>query len=203
MSQQINLFDPRFRPQAPHFSALTLVLAACGVLVALIAIGQIYAYQNRRLDATFVQTEQRVKQLQEQTIRLSREWGQQGRNTALADELARAEEQLRQRRALLERIQGGSATSVEGFSPYLSALARQTMQGVWLTGVEVAGNSGDLVLKGRVTDSDLVPVYIQRLNREPIFQGRPVRELHLAAKAEAGRRYVEFSLQIPVARGAS
>ena len=203
MSQQINLFDPRFRPQKPHFSALTMVLAALGVSVFLIALGQIYAFQNRRLEATLAETEQRAKQLQEQGARLVREVGEQSRSTALADELARVEEQLRQRRALLEGIQGGSATSMEGFSPYLSALARQTMHGVWLTGVEVAGSSGDLVLKGRVTDSELVPVYIQRLNREPLFQGRAVRELHLAAKADAGRRYVEFSLQIPFARGAS
>lgn len=203
MSQQINLFDPRFRPQTPHFSALTMALAALGVAVLLVAVGQLYAYQNRRLEATLAQTEQRVKQLQEQATRFARELGEQNRGTALADELARVEDQLRQRRALLEGIQGGSATSMEGFSPYLSALARQTMQGVWLTGVEVAGNSGDLVLKGRVTDSELVPLYIQRLNREPIFQGRAVRELHLAAKAEAGKRYVEFSLQIPFAGGTS
>ena len=52
-------------------------------------------------------------------------------------------------------------------------------------------------------ESELVPVYIQRLNREPLFQGRAVRELRLAAKGEAGKRYVEFSLQIPLTGGAT
>jgi hypothetical protein len=107
------------------------------------------------------------------------------------------------RRSLLDGIQGGASGSVGGFSPYLTALARQTMQGVWLTGMEIGSGSGDLVLKGRVLESELVPLYIQRLNREPLFQGRAVRELRLAAKNEAGKRYVEFSLQIPLAKGAS
>ena len=203
MSQQINLFDTRFRRQAPHFSALTLGAGVLGVAALLLGIGQLYAYQNRKLELTLAQTDQRAAQLREQATKLARQFGEQGRSTALADELARVEEQLRQRRALLEGVQGGAFTSAEGFSPYLTALARQAMQGVWLTGVEIAGGSGDLVLKGRVTEGELVPVYIQRLNREPLFQGRAVRELRLAAKGEAGKRYVEFSLQIPFAKGAS
>lgn len=203
MSQQINLFDPRFRPQTPHFSAPMMAVSALGLLVLTLAIGELYAYQNRKLEATLAQTDQRATQLREQASGLARQLGEQHRSTALADELARIEEQVRVRRGLLEGIQGGAATRVEGFSPYLAALARQTMQGVWLTGVEIAGGSGDLVLKGRVTDGELVPVYIQRLHREPLFQGRPVRELHLAAKDEAGKRYVEFSLQIPLAKGTS
>ena len=203
MTQQINLFDARFRRQTPHFSALTMALAALAVATLTLVIGQLYAYQNRSLEAALAQAEQRVAQLREQTTRLARDFGEQGRSTALADELARLDEQLRLRRGLLDGIQGGAAASVEGFSPYLTALARQTMQGVWLTGVQIAGGSGDLVLKGRASDSELVPAYIQRLNREPLFQGRAVRELRLAAKGEPGKRHVEFSLQIPLAKGAS
>jgi Fimbrial assembly protein (PilN) len=143
-----------------------------------------------------------VTQLREQVTRFARELGEQGRSSALADELVRVEEQLRVRRALLEGIHGGASNNAEGFSPYLSALARQTMQGVWLTGVDIAA-AGDLVLKGRVLDGELVPLYIQRLHREPLFKGRVVRELQLATKGEPGKRYLEFSLQIPLAKGAS
>jgi hypothetical protein len=201
MSQQINLFDARFRRQKPHFSALTMMLAVVAVAVLALLIRELYAYQNRSLEATLAQTEQRVVQLREQVVRLGREFGDQGRSTALVDEAVRLEEQVRVRRSLLDGIQGG-ASKIEGFSPYLAALARQTMPGVWLTGVEIGG-SDNLVLKGRVLDSELVPVYIQRLNREPLFNGRTVRELRLVAKDEAGKRYLEFSLQLPLAKGAS
>jgi hypothetical protein len=203
MSQQINLFDARFRRQKPHFSAVTMVLAVLAVGILAVLIGQLYAYQNRIQEATLAQTDKRVLQLREQVVGLSREFGEQGRSSALADEIARLQEQLRVRRSLLDSIQGGASGSLEGFSPYLAALARQSMQGVWLTGMEIGSGSGDLVLKGRVLESELVPIYIQRLNREPLFQGRAVRELRLAAKNEAGKRYVEFSLQIPLAKGAS
>jgi hypothetical protein len=203
MSQQINLFEARFRRQKPHFSALTMALAVLAVSVLGLLVRELYAYQSRSLEATLAQTDQRVGQLREQSVRLMREFGEQGRSGALDDELARLEEQLRLRRSLLDGIQGGANGEVEGFSPYLAALARQTMPGVWLTGVEIGGGSGNLVLKGRVLESELVPVYIQRLNREPLFKGRPVRELRLAAKDEAGKRYIEFSLQLPLPKGTS
>jgi hypothetical protein len=196
MSQQINLFDARFRPQKPHFSAATMALAVLAVALLTLGIRELYAYQNRSLEASLAQTDKRAAELREQAARFARELGDPGRSAAMADELARLEEQARARRGLLTGIQGGA-----GFSPYLTALARQTMQGVWLTGMEIGPN--DLVLKGRVLQSELVPLYIERLNREPLFKGRVVSELRLAAKDDAGRRYVEFSLQIPLAKEAS
>lgn len=202
MSQQINLFDARFRRQAPHFSSTTLVIALAAVLGFTIAIRELYAYQSRAMQATFEEIDRRAAELRDQTVRFAREFGDQGASIALADEIARVDGRLRARRALLEGIQGGPSSEAEGFSPYLTALARQTMHGVWLTGVEI-GASGELVLKGRVLESELVPAYMRRLNQEPLFKGRPVRELRLAAKGDAGKRYVEFSLQIPLLKGSS
>jgi len=203
MSQQINLFDPRFRPQKPHFSAATLVLAAAAVTAVSVTIQVFYALHNRGLQATLAQTDKRAAELRDQTVRVSRELSGPLKSGALADELARVEEQLRLRRALLEGMQGGAAGNIEGFSPYLTALARQTMNGVWLTGVEIAGPGQHLVLQGRVVDGDLVPAYIRRLNQEPIFKGRAVSELRLAAKSEAAGAFVEFSLQIPLGKVSS
>jgi hypothetical protein len=214
MTQQINLFDTRFRKQKPHFSAATMALALGAVFVLALVIEQLYAYQNRAMQATLAQNEKRAAELRDQTLRFYKEFGEQGRSNALSEEVARVDEQLRLRRGLLEGMQGGVGGNVEGFSPYLTALARRTMNGVWLTGVQIAtpstaSPSGDLVLKGRVLDSALVPAYIRQLNQEPLFRGRSVNELRLAArleppaKSEPAKRYVEFSLQIPLFKGAS
>jgi hypothetical protein len=201
MTQQINLFDARFRPQTPHFSARTMGFAVLAVAVLTLAIRGLYAWQTRILETNLAQTDKRAAELREQAERFAREFGDAGRGSALADEIVRVEEQLRTRRGLLEAIHGGAAGTA-GFSPYLTALARQAMQGVWLTGIQVGG-SGELLLKGRVLQSELLPVYIDRLKREPLFNGREVRELRLAARDEAGKRYVDFLLQMPLLKGAS
>ena len=207
MTQQINLLDPRFRQRKKHFSAATLALALALLLALSVGLQSLYARQNRALQATLSDTDRRVATLREQLVRFSNEYSAQGRSTALADETARVEERLRARRELLAGMRSGGGGNVEGFSPYLAALARRTMNGVWLTGVEIGGKSGDLVLKGRVLDSDLVPAYIGQLNKEEPFAGRSITELRLTAKtgkATSGpARYVEFSLSIPLRKDAS
>lgn len=200
MSQQINLFDARFREEKRHLTARTLVMTAAALLVAAFVLQELYAYQNRSLTATLAQADKRATELREQTVRFAKEFTAHGRSTALTDEIARVEEQLRLRRTLLATMQSGVGHA-QGFSPYLTALSRQTMNGVWLTGVDIGGASGDLVLKGRVLDSTLVPAYIRRLRQEPPFAGRTVSELRVAAKPQ---KQVEFSLSMPILpKGAS
>lgn len=217
MTQQINLFDPRFRSAKKHFSAATLALALALAAVLAVGLQSLYGRQNRALQATLGETDRRVATLREQMVRFSTEYSAQGRSTALADEIARVEERLRTRRELLAAMRSGGGGNVEGFSPYLAALARQTMNGVWLTAIGIGGSSGSLVLKGRVLDSELVPAYIGRLNKEEPFAGRAISELRLTAKSEPAKpaagqpaaasrrlsRYVEFSLSIPLRKDAS
>lgn len=204
MSQQINLFDARFRRQKQHVTARTLVVTAAVLLGAAFLLQELYAYQNRSLQATLAQVDKRATELRDQTVRFAREFTAQGRSAALTDEIARVEDQLRVRRALLATMQSGAGGGVQGFSPYLTALARQTMDGVWLTGVDIGGASGEVVLKGRVVDSTLVPVYIRRLREQPPFAGGTVNELRVAARSDAEKkaRHVEFSLSMPL-KGAS
>ena len=193
MSQQINLFDPRLRRQRRYFSAGTVVLALGVVLGLALALQQLYAWQNRKLQASLAQTDARVAQLREQMAAFAKQFSAPGSSTALTDEITRLESELRLRRGLLSGMQSG-AGSAEGFSTYLAALARQTTAGVWLTGIEIGG---DLVIRGRALDGELVPAYIRRLNREEAFAGRSVSELRMAVRPED---QLEFSLSIPLAK---
>jgi Tfp pilus assembly protein PilN len=134
-----------------------------------------------------------------------------GTSRKLQEEIARTEEQLRRRSALLNELRTSVGGNVDGFSAYLTALARQSTQGVWLTGVEISGTSNDLVIKGKALDANLVPAYVRALSREPVFSGRSLSALQVTARerpaqAAAGAapaprepsRYLEFTLNIPL-----
>jgi hypothetical protein len=201
MAQQINLYNAAFRKEKKHFAAARMgqALAALCVGAALMYAWQVY--QNRRLDQVAQQTDRQLTVLRERMVGLSKEIGLQSR----AEELARAEERLRSRLGVLAELQSGAGGSVQGFSPYLAALARRTTDGVWLTGVTIGGTGSDIVLRGRVLDGEQVPAYIRNLNREEPFAGRVVSELKLAARdgtQEGPRRFVEFSMSMSL-RGPS
>jgi hypothetical protein len=98
-------------------------------------------------------------------------------------------------------LKGGAFGNQQGYAEYLRAFSRQSLSGLWLTGFSIAG-SGELEIRGRVLSPDLLPSYIQRLNREAVLAGRSFARLEMsrpksepaAGKAPLLPRHLEFSL---------
>lgn len=213
MAQQINLFNPVFLKQKKYFSAVT-ILQALALLVA--GILAFYGYTLRETQALARLSEDTGRQLKtqsEQAARLTQEFSPQGRSKMLTDELARTTARLKQREGMLGVLRTGGLGNTDGFARYLSAFARQAMSGVRLTGFTIGGDESELLINGRVLQSDLVPAYIHALNREDVMRGRRVSELRLTARetrdaagtsapgaGQAGtpvaapQRYVEFNI---------
>ena len=67
------------------------------------------------------------------------------------------------------------------------AFSRQHVEGVWLTAFDIAAGGSDLTIAGRAVSADLIPAYLQRLNKEAPMQGRQFASvtIHQAAMREA------------------
>jgi hypothetical protein len=211
LSQQINLFNPLFMRKEKYFSARTMLQS-----LGLIALGLLLLYgyalvQTRGLERTAVDYRQQLSTQREQFVRL----GAKGRSKLLDAEVARLEADADARRGMLELIRGGDLGDTVGFSRYLEAFARHSVQGVWLTGFNVGERGNVLTIRGRVLHADLVPAYLKALNDDPVMRGRQVTEMKLTARddSSAGRsggagaaagpaRYVEFELMAPLKAGA-
>ena len=93
--------------------------------------------------------------------------------------LRRLENELKIAREAMAALKGGAFGNQRGFAEYLRAFSRQSLSGLWLTGFSIAG-SGELEIRGRVLSPDLVPSYIQRLNREQVLAGRSFARLEMS-----------------------
>ena len=206
MTQQINLFNPLFLRQEKYLSARTMAQALGLVLVGL---GAFYAYavwQTRGLKDLVARQERNVAAERARVIALGGGAGE-GRLQALQNDAQRLEAEIRSRRALFEKLRSGAVGSEQGFSPFLAALSRRTIPGVWLTGLTLADGGEDLYISGRVLEPELLPAYLRALNSEEVMRGRKVVSLRLtssslapAAPAQAATgpaRFVEFSLSAP------
>lgn len=214
MSQQINLFNPVFLRQKRHFSARAMAQALVLVLLGALAMYAYQTRQNRVLAEVLAQTEKDLSTRREQLARFGKEFSALGASKVLVEELAAAEARLAGRRALLADLKTGVGGDTQGYSRYLAALARQSMPGVWLTGIEIGGRANALVIRGRALESALVPAYIRALSGEEPIAGRPVAELQVAARRterseepkdapKSPERFLEFSLSIPLKGGQS
>ena len=215
MSQQINLYNPIFLAQKKYFSAAAMLQALGLVLVAMLLFAALAAHQTSELQGLLASLLRDAAREREQLVNLGKQFSDQGTSKKLEDDIVRVADQLRRRRELLTELTTNAGGNARGFSDYLAALARQRTQGVWLTGIEISGSANDLVIKGRALNSELVPIYVRSLSREPVFAGRALNSLQITARQEtpppapqgpegsaapAPRplRYLEFTLNIPL-----
>ena len=209
MSQQINLYDPRFLKQEKHFSARAMAQALGLVVLGLAALCGYALYQSSEAERVARQQRQQLASQRDQLVAVTTQLASRGTSKALEAEVARAEAEMRTRVATLEALNAGELGNTAGFSDFFAAFGRQAMSGVWLTGFSIGDAGNELAVSGRALQADLVPAYLHRLNSEPMMRGRRVVEMKLAAKdAAAGpgakaaptqpERYVEFAFVAPL-----
>ena len=149
MAQQINLFNPIFLKQKKYFSAVTMLQALALLLAGIVAFYGYAFHESRTLARVADDTRKQLQSQSEQIGKLTREFSPQGQSKLLEEEVARMSARLKQRQELLAMLRTGGLGNTDGFARYLSALARQTVPGVWLTGFTIGGDEAELQLTGR------------------------------------------------------
>jgi Tfp pilus assembly protein PilN len=87
----------------------------------------------------------------------------------------------------------------ERFSATLVALARQRIDDLWLTRIELNASGQGLTLEGLTPRSQAVPQYLQRLREEASFRGRTFNLFHLSDENKEGSPVMSFVLRSEVA----
>jgi hypothetical protein len=192
MSQQINLYSPIFRKQSKVFSAKTMLQ---GLALMAVAVGVFYYIVALQTSLLEVRAAESSRQLHAEIERLkaygTREPAGE-RAKALAERRKALEASLASHAEALKAFDAGALGRTEGYAEPLRALARRSMEGVWLTRIEFAEAGGELSLTGRATRPELVPAYLERLRGEQALFGQAFSKLEVTRPAK--EPYVEFTL---------
>ena len=202
MSQQINLFNPQFLEKRKYFSALTMVQALGLLLLGIVAFYGFAVWKDRDLARQAAESSRTYELQKQQFAKASADLNPEKREAQIDQDLKNIEAAITLRKALLSEIQSGGAYA---YSEYLRAFARQTVQGLWLTGIQIGEAGGQLNVSGRALQPDLVPVLISRLKREAVLKGRPLEALAITrgtAGTDSKRAIVDFTLTSPAQSGA-
>ena len=209
MSQQINLFNPLFLKQKKYFSARTMLQGLGMILIVLLLFQGVLIFQLHSLEQQRIETQALHAQVQQQLLQ-STGSGLGNRSKLLEDEVGRMAGMIRGQEEVLKIMEGGNFGNGDGYSRFLTALARQRLGGLWLTGFTVSGGGEELSIRGRVLRADLVPQYIRQLNQQAVMRGHVISELTMvrseqpmssteplagsSSVAAAPRHYIEFAL---------
>lgn len=200
MSQQINLFNPIFLKQRKYFSVLAMVQALGLIVLGSVAFYGYAVYQVDLLDKQSQDTSKRYAAEQQRFANFANEFSAQKSGSMLQNELKKVESDAAVQKEVLDTLKTGVIGNTEGFSEYMRAFSRQVVNGLWLTGFEIAGDGTQMSLQGAVLRPQLVPTYIQRLNKEKIMRGKTFSSLQMQQPKGVetqtnAKSYVEFSMQ--------
>jgi hypothetical protein len=201
MPQQINLYNPAFETKR---ALMSLKGAVSGWVVIAGLVVVFAAYQMISLRSVEKQERELAQQFataQADAQRLGGEMALRRHDPRIAEEIARLEGEVRGRQEVMAVLGSGGLGDTRGFSDHLKAFARQSFEGVWLTGLSIATAGRDVSIEGRALQAAYVPSYLKRLNGENAMQGHPFSELLIqeptpdpAVKPPVRPNYVEFKL---------
>jgi len=199
MSQQINLFNETLTQSGKSFSVQNMLQALGVILFCAILFYSYVIYQTREMEQ---QLEQATKSLATEQARMSdmaAEYSRQRAGLTIEQELKKLTAEAAAQRAIISALKNGVIGTTKGYSEYMQAFARQSVNGLWLTGFSIEADAAQLSIRGAALSPDLVPGYILRLNNEAAMRGKTFASLNmLQPKVEAGKQepqYLEFVLQ--------
>lgn len=184
MAQQINLYTPSLLREKKHFSAAAMLQTLSLLLAAGLAFYAYALYETSALEKIAADSGTQLKVQTNRLAELTRDLSPQGKSRQLEEELARSTARLGQLEELSSAMRTGGLGNTAGFSRYLAALARQPVNGVWLTDISIGGDESALALGGRVLYADLVPAYVRALSKEEVMRGRRISDMRLTAREE-------------------
>lgn len=209
MSQQINLFNPALRPKKDWLTLSNVVLAAALMLAALMVVGSWGRYKEGLELARFKSQEAQLKATQAQLVELASLQANRRTDPLLEKEVADKKLLINQKQQVLALLEDGEVGNRAGFAMFMTALARQTPEGVWLTGFDIQSGGKSIRLQGGLINEPALPLFVQHLNQEPEFKGRHFAALQVSpvppvAAPQAGTDerdflarsgYLQFSLE--------
>jgi hypothetical protein len=199
--QQVNLYNPAFEEQRALLSWNGAVAgwAATAVLVAAIIVYQTISMQSAQKQENELTAA--VTAAQADTQRLGAQVAARKPDPRMTEEVTQLETDVKNREEVMTVLKSGGLGDTRGFSDHLKAFARQSFDGVWLTGLSIATAGRDVSIEGRALQAAYVPGYLKRLNGESAMQGHPFSDLLIqmpppepGAKTAVAPNYVEFRL---------
>ncbi|MGH8482091.1 MAG: PilN domain-containing protein, partial [Nevskiaceae bacterium] len=97
----------------------------------------------------------------------------------------------------LAALSSREVATTAGFSPQFIGLARQRLNGLWLTRIELSG--AHVALQGVAEAEELIPRFVRRLGAEEVFAGTAFQQARLERVGDGSE--LRFELRTQAAAG--
>ena len=179
--QQINLYTKEFQPRREWLSAKRCAQLWGGSLAAGLLIGAALAWHNHDLRGRAAALQAQLDSEKQALTQAQTSLQARVPSPALTRELRELSAERAAKTELLAALKTNALSGSRGYTPILRSLARNTVDGLWLTAIAIAGNDVDLM--GATRSAELVPTYIDKIVNAHGFGARSYESVAIKADA--------------------
>ncbi len=169
--QQINLYQASLRQPQEILSIRQVGKLLIGVLVLLGVANAIQVWLGYRSNNTLAELRIEQQAIIATVQTLNQEIVARNDNGKIAAQLTELDRELQNKQQVFQLLSGKRFGNVDGFATQFSGLARQRIEGLWLTELYIHEGGEKLNIRGTTMQPELLPRYLQRLSKEPVFHG--------------------------------
>lgn len=171
MIQQINLYQHGDTNNGQVWSnPYLLAVFSTALLLLTVSIFSIVKFHNNQDAQKLLQAQ--MQQAQAHLQQLQAQYPKQQIDSGLTLELQKTRAYYQNLSQILELLADTKSDRSLGFSRYLSALADQADNNVWLTAIRINSETESISLKGSTFKPEQIPLLLQRLQNTSVFKGR-------------------------------
>jgi len=200
MKQQVNLYQPILRRERKIFSAVAMLQIAGLFVAGLMAIYGYGVWKSQALEAEVARLEDQRQAATERVESLGERFPSRQRDPELEARRDRLAAEKERKQKAVQVLSKGRFGNTEGFAGELAALARNRLDGLWLTGLTLYEGGQEMTLRGTTQADYLVPRLLQALSDEAVFTGTEFREARLERDDERSWE-VDFVLRTRASKG--
>ncbi len=178
MKQQINLYQAEFRQPEIPLSADHIFMGAAGLLLLMVLFSVGFAISNSFASSRLAALKVEVQALTQANEQMNIQLQNRAVDKNLAAKANYASRQLQARQDMLQMVERTEQRKdAIYFSELLAGLARQHVDGLWLSRIDISANGRDMYLEGSTVDAKRVPQLVGNLGREQSYAGREFRKV--------------------------
>ena len=169
--QEINLYQPLLRKQEDHFSGKNVINIAAMVLIGLMTVYAAFFWHVSGVRSELASLEQRQKTTTEKLAQVSKDFAPKRKSLLLENEVNAVSTSLEMKKRISVVINDIPEISTRGFAGFFEGMARQHIEGLWLTQFYISDGGKSMNISGKSLDPKHVPAYLKSLAQEQIFEG--------------------------------
>ena len=169
--QQINLYQAILHQPQEVLPITQVAKLLIGMLILLGMVNVFQVWFAKRSDATLSELRAEQQTILATVQTLNQEITARNDTEKITAQLADLDKELQNKQQVFQLLSNKRFGNVDGFATQFSGFARQHIDGLWLTELYIHEGGEKLNIRGTTIQPELLPRYLQRLSKEPIFHG--------------------------------